>query len=218
MSYSLKEIKTDIADLSAKDFYLKHILRSHCWYFETILEIESDDIVNFTGDFKKIISDDLKINFNNIAMVGSGKIGYSLTPISPKQNKLFKEFNDDNHGDSHRKKSDVDIAIISNQLFQMFWDLLRKSYKSKYGALYQHIPTAIYRGYIDEYNLLEIEGCRKTWKDISVNSKKSLHNNLYIKHDIAYRLYRRWDDFEDYHISSLKKIMRGGSCNANTIS
>ncbi|MFA9423871.1 MAG: hypothetical protein ACERLG_09855 [Sedimentibacter sp.] len=189
--------------LSAKEFYLKHILRSDNWYFETVLGVNGSDIIHISDDFKTIVSNELGISFNNIAMVGSGKLGYSLSP-NPK--KLFLEFNDN---EKIRKISDVDIAIVSSQLFQKYWDLFRKSYKPKYAAIYNYIPREIYRGYINENHLQEVEGCRKEWNAISSTSKKSLYNDLYMKHEVTYRLYRSWEDFEEYHIQSLTKIKRG---------
>ena len=203
MTNTLDTIKQDITDLTAKQFYLKHFHRSDNWYFENVLGIPSADIIHALDDFKSIISDNLKINFNCIVMVGSGKIGYSLTPTA---SKLYKEFNNDQ---KIRKISDIDVAVVSTQLFNKYWDLLRKSYKYKYIAHYQFIPTEIYRGYINEKHLLEIEGCRKEWIQQALASKKALSTNLFIQNEVTYRIYRNWEDFEDYHVQAIKKIKRG---------
>lgn len=203
MSYTLDEIKLDIQSLPAKQFYLKHFLRSDNWYFENILGVAKSDIICVLDDFKSIISDQLKVNFNCIVMVGSGKIGYSLAPT---RKKLYKQFNND---ESVRKISDIDVAIVSDQLFNKYWELLRTSYRYKYIAQYQHIPNEIYRGYINERHLVDIEGCRKEWNEHALMSKKTLSTTLFIKNEITYRLYRSWEDFEDYHVQSINKIKRG---------
>ncbi len=206
MAYTLEDIKNDIVLLNPKEFYIKHILRSDNWYFETMLGVGKEDIIRITDDFKQIVSQSLGISFNNIAMVGSGKLGYSLSPRSARQDKLFMCFSNDSRV---RPESDIDIAIVSNQLFQTYWDLFRCSYSEVNKHLYRYISREIYRGYINEKNLLEIDGCRKYWNPISSSSKKLLHSDLYIKHEISYRLYRSWEDFEEYNIQSLEEIKRG---------
>lgn len=203
MSYQLETIQSDLTSLSARDFYLKHIVRSDNWYFENILSVQQSDIIHTVDDFKAVVSESLNISFNSIMMVGSGKIGYSLSPSSEK---LFQPFNSD---ETVRNLSDVDIAIISNELFYKYWSLFRKSYKMRYRETYTHVFNEIYRGYINEYNILEVEGCRKEWIEMASESKKSLYNNLYFKHKISYRIYRNWEDFEEYNLQSISKIKRG---------
>lgn len=38
MVYSLEDIKTDLKNLSEKQFYTKHIIRSDNWYLKSIWE------------------------------------------------------------------------------------------------------------------------------------------------------------------------------------
>jgi hypothetical protein len=131
-------------------------------------------------------------------MVGSGKIGYSLAP-----KKRFKSFELDLES---KDKSDIDSAVISNDLFKTFWDIFRRSYNVKYEYAYAHISREIYRGYINERNLCEIGNCRKEWKRMATGANKLLRSKLYLKHDITYRIYRSWEDFEEYNLASLKSI------------
>lgn len=200
MIYTIDNIKEDIKTLSAKQFYIKYLLRSDNWYFENILEYHDANLIHAIDDFKCIISDNLKVNLNCISMVGSGKIGYSLTPTTEK---LYKQFNND---EQKGILSDLDIAIVSSELFNKYWYLLRHSYKPVYSAYYERIPKEIYRGYINEKYLSNIQNCRKEWLTQSSDSKKSLTTNLYIEHEITYRLYRSWEDFENYHVQAINKI------------
>lgn len=78
MSYSLDEIKEDLLKSDIKQFYMKHIVRSENWYLENVLLVT--DIVKAVDDFKIIVSDAMGISYNSVMMVGSGKIGYSLSP------------------------------------------------------------------------------------------------------------------------------------------
>lgn len=197
MSYSLDEIRSDLAIMPVKDFYIKHILRSTYWYFETILKSDEDNAIKIADNFKEIVSKELGVSFNNIAIVGSGKLGYSL---APRPDKLFSAFSI--NGET-RKESDLDIAIISNRLFESYWDLFRKAYKSLYAYEYRYITREIYRGYINESHLDVIPLCRKEWALLANNSKRCLQNSLYIRHQIKYRIYRSWEDFEEYNILSL---------------
>jgi hypothetical protein len=200
LAYTVEEIKIDITKLPAKDFYTKHILRSDNWYFENRLGKSKEESIKKSDDFKSVVSQTLEISFNNIAIVGSSKTGCSLTPVNGKISKLFRRFNDE---------SDIDIAIVSDKLFQKYWDLFRHSYSEVNKRHYDYISRGIYRGYINEKYLSIIDGCRKEWNEKASNSKKILRNELYIQPEITYRLYRSWEDFEEYHIQSIDKIKRG---------
>lgn len=209
MVYSIDEIKKDLENLTEKQFYTKHIIRSDNWYFEKYLGRSPSDIIHLTDDYRLIISESFGISFNSVMMVGSGKIGFSLSPVGSKddKSKLFLPFNDD---ENIRKISDLDIAIISSDIFHKFWKLFRKSYKTVYQNTYNHIFNEIYRGYINERNIIEIENCRKEWNKMAFMSKKNIKENLYFKHEISYRIYRSWEDFEDYNLQNIRKIKRMG--------
>lgn len=209
MIYTLDEIKNDLRELTEKQFYTKHIIRSDNWYLQKYLEKEPDEVIRLLDDYRLIISESMGVSFNSVMMVGSGKIGYSLSPpdtTHPEKSKLFQPFNDD---ESVRKISDLDIAIISNDIFYEYWKLFRKSFKMKYITTYSHLYQELYRGYINERNILEVEGCRKEWNKTAALSKKRIHEELYFQHDISYRIYRSWEDFEDYNIQNIEKLKRG---------
>lgn len=198
MNYSLEEIKFDLEHIGVRNFYMKYIVKSYNWYFSKILNIPERELLNTIDEFKDIVSSNIGVSFNNVMMVGSGKVGFSL---SPKKN--FKAFELDSES---KKKSDIDIAIISQDLFKNFWDLYRKSYNVKFQSVYSYISREIYRGYINERNLREIDSCRKEWLALSNNSNKLLRSKLYLKHDITYRIYRSWEDFEEYNLNSLERM------------
>ena len=198
MVYTLEGIKSDLCDLEVKQFYMKYIVKSDNWYFKNILEIPDVDILHAVDEFRDIVSSNIGVSFNSVMMVGSGKTGYSLAP--KKKFKLFEQNTESS------KKSDIDIAIISNNLFESFWELYRKSYSVKYQVTYDYIAKEIYRGYINERNLCEIENCRRKWNELSIKSNKLLRSKLYLKHDITYRIYRSWEDFEEYNLLSIKSM------------
>ena len=202
MSYTLEQMKADLVSLDERQFYLKHIVRSDNWYFENVLNCSKEELAKVSDDFRMTISESLGISFNSIMLVGSGKIGYSLSPTD----KLFSPFCVD--GDA-RKASDLDVAIISSDLFHKFWWLFRKSYASKYNSWYKnYIYNGIYRGYINEKWIDAVDGCRREWSEVSAASKRKLTDKLFIQHEITYRIYRSWEDFEEYNLKNIAKIKR----------
>jgi len=63
-------------------------------------------------DFRKEICEKFKIHLQNFAIVGSSKVGFSLNPT--KFGTVFSE------------SSDVDVVLVSEELFQNLWiDLIR---------------------------------------------------------------------------------------------
>ncbi|MEK8211274.1 hypothetical protein [Paenibacillus sp. FSL L8-0463] len=173
-------------------------MKSYNWYFSKVLNVSETELIQTIDEFKDIVSSGIGVSFNNVMMVGSGKLGYSL---SPKKN--FKSFELNAESQS---KSDIDIAVISQDLFKYYWDLYRKSYNVKFESIYKYISREIYRGYINEKNLRHIDPCRKEWNELSNNSNKLLRTKLYLKHDITYRIYRSWEDFEEYNLLSIESM------------
>ena len=203
MLYPEQGIRDDLRDKSVRDFYMKYLLRSDNWYFERILQIDSKEVIHAVDDFKMIVSEALEIGYNNVVMVGSAKIGYSLSP-----KKFLKVFTDEGE-----QKSDIDIALISPYLFEHYWKVFRRAYDVTKERQYQYISRAIYRGYISDRDLYTIEECRKEWAEMSSEATRQLQGKLYFKHDIHYRIYRDWMDMEEYHIQSIEQLK--GEANHN---
>lgn len=198
MSYTIEEIKEDLNICDTKQFYMKHIVRSDNWYFENILKVPQDKIITAVDDFKIIVSEAMGISYNSIMMVGSGKTGFSLSP-----KKHLKQFTIEPTAEN---KSDIDIAIISLPIFDRLWKEFRKAYDVTNKRHYSYISREIYRGYINDKNINLIEPCRLFWKNMSIESTKTLKQNMYFKHDISYRVYRSWEDFEEYNLGSIKML------------
>ena len=202
--FEREDIVCDLQKLNVRDFYLKYLLRAENWYFEKILEIPKEDILHTVDDFKLLVSDVFGVGFNNIAMVGSGKTGYSFSPKN-----YLRPFVID--GDN---QSDIDIAIISSKLFHQYWELFRKGYDITNKRLYDFISRGIYRGYISENDIMHINECRIQWVDKSRECTKKLQRTMYFKHEIHYRIYNEWSDLEEYHKQSIigMKEKIGASC------
>ena len=194
-------LKKELLLLNPKDFYFKHIVKSYNWYFSDYLCFQPTELVDKMDYFKEIVSKRLGVNFHNIQIVGSAKLGYSLSPT-----KLFVPFHD---GNSDEKSSDIDIAIISNQLYQKYWDELRHIKKIRYmQAYYNHLTESIYRGYINEKDLKKINGICEEWEEVICPINVDLQDKLGFIHPITYRIYRNWEDLEEYQIIGISKAHR----------
>lgn len=186
MIYSLEEIQDDLKKLTEKQFYTKHIIRSDNWYFEKYLGKSPDEVIHLIDDYRLIVSESFGVSFNSVMMVGSGKLGFSMSPPDtehPENSKMFLPFNDD---ENIRKVSDLDIAIISNDIFHEYWKKFRKSYKTRFRNTYLHLYNELYRGYINERNIMEVDGCRKQWNETAAVSKKN-YGQIYIL-DMKYHI------------------------------
>lgn len=167
MTYSLDEIKRDFLTADIRQIYLKYIVRSENWYFENVLGCQQDQLIKMSDDFRLIVSESLGISFNNVLIVGSSKTGFSFSP----GDKCLAPFS---VSGEERPESDIDVAIISPELYLKFWMLFRKNYTLKNKAKYPPIYTEIYRGFINEKRISDIAGCRKEWVEISSTSKRKI--------------------------------------------
>lgn len=195
----LKEetLRTDLMSLEPKEFYMKHIMKSHNWYFSDYLHVPQSEIVDKMDYFKEIVSSNFGINFHNVQIVGSAKMGFSLSP-----QKLLRPFHDEVPG---TPSSDIDIAIISDRLYQKFWSELRDIKGLWHRYYYKHLTESIFRGYINEGDLQKISGISEEWDDLVRPINVLLQDELGFIHPITYRLYRSWDDLEEYQLIAISK-------------
>lgn len=197
-------LRKDLLMLEPKEFYLKHIVKSHNWYFSNYLKIPHDEIVDKMDYFKEIVSTNLNINFHSLQIVGSAKTGYSLSP-----KKALRPFH--NH-DGGTDSSDIDIAIISEKLYSSFWTLLRKTEGIYNQHYYKYLTASVFRGYINDKHLQKIDGIREQWDNLVAPINMALQDNLRFEHPITYRIYRNWEDLEEYQligISKTKAVLEG---------
>lgn len=194
-------LRTDLLSLEPRDFYFKHIVKSHNWYFSDYLHIDPAEIVDRMDYFKEIVSKRLNINFHNVQIVGSAKVGYSLSP-----GKLFTPFHDER---PDKPSSDIDIAIISDRMYQKYWDELRHIKKLRYmQTYYNRLTESIFRGYINEKDLLKVQDIGAEWEELTRPINVMLQDELGFVHPITYRVYRSWDDLEEYQIIGISKARR----------
>lgn len=168
---TLEKVKSDIRILNSEEFFNKYFINDDYWYFENVLHYSNDDLILKIKEFKKLISDEFHTLSSLVFLVGSAKLGFSLSP--PKNNlasKLFQTFRLDGE-----KPSDLDIAIISEPLFNMYWDTYRNAkYHLRYEVVFGYICRETYRGFINSKNLCEIDEGRKLWNNFIKNLMKQI--------------------------------------------
>lgn len=194
-------IKKDLLSLDTHDFYIKYIVKSNYWYFSDYLHIPNDEVLDILDRFKEIVSQNFHISFHSLQLVGSAKTGFSLSP-----KKILMPFHDES---DTQKASDIDIAIISENLYQYYWDKMRQTKKIHYyKTFYQRLAISIFRGYINDKVLMEISPIRKEWLSVVSPINKLLQDELRIVHPITYRIYRSWEDLEEYQIIGIEKVKK----------
>ena len=162
----------------------------------------------FKGDeskyfkLKSEISKKFNVHPNEVLMIGSGKLGFSIAP-----DKLWKPFDID---------SDIDIAIVSEAAFNYYWnelkktdiDLFRRDVKTD--SKYQEFLLYLFKGWLrpDKFNIKN--KLTREWFEY-FNSLKSI-----ISEDKEYKIsagiYKDFESFE-YHfcknITIIKNIIKG---------
>lgn len=197
---NIELLKQDLLSLETREFYIKYIVKSNYWYFSEYLHIPSDEVIDVLDRFKEIISENFHISFHSLQLVGSAKTGFSLSP-----QKALSPFHDESNS---QKSSDIDIALVSEKLYQHYWDRMRQTEKIQYRRFYRQLTASIFRGYINDKVLMEIPPIRSEWLSTISPINKLLQDELMIMHPITYRIYRSWEDLEEYQIIGIEKTKK----------
>lgn len=126
---------------------------------------------------------------NDIVMVGSGKLGFSLNP-----DHRYSEFH---------AGSDFDLAILSGRLFDQYWVGINK-YVRNYGYWRQSQKFFEYltMGWIrpDLLPQSDFEGTGEWWRFFGTLANKTVYGRKKIRAGI----YKSWEFLEAYHIGNLE--------------
>lgn len=138
----------------------------------------------------------MNIPRENLTIIGSGKIGFSLAP--------------DRFGVPFGEHSDVDVLVVSEALFDSIWlDLLRlpRSYFARLSRrnktqIHNHVEQ-IYWGRMWPNDLVRVSRAAGAW----VGAFRSLSRNPRLaRYETSGRLYRTWDHAEVYHVDRLTQL------------
>ena len=163
----------------------KHILSGIPFYFR-------EDIDKYI-ELKKEISSFFKVNLSEIILVGSARLGFSIAP-----GKRFNKFN---------LASDIDVAVISNDIFNLFWNELFRWY-DKYTSWNtkkqkDEFCNYLFQGWVRPDKMPNEFPLKKEWNKF-FNELTS--DRLFGVNSIKVGLYKSWDHLEAYHEQNVKNI------------
>lgn len=187
---NVEEMKAAIESTPAEEIYNELYISGDVWLFKKLFK---DNWFLQYDEFKKYIAKKLDVHYNNVGIVGSAKLGFSLNP-----QKDYKAFDE---------TSDVDIIIVSQRLFYEFWEqYLNDSYNLTTRIKnINYVCFCIFRKYLtldcfrnnDYYN---------DWQKKTGDFEKDIQLQFQIGNDIHYRIFESWDSVKMYYISSINQL------------
>lgn len=182
----LEQFKTDLLEVEENiDFFVSSKMLDgtpRAW---------KESNLEFT-QWRHSVAETLGVTPISVLVVGSARLGYSLNP-----EKNFKEFG---------KDSDIDIAIISPEYFEVCWSEIRKLIKDQ--TLKSHEIGNIRRLVVDRCIPLDIilphMSFGEKWAKSQDKFIEKLGENFY-QNQIAYRVYRDNTSLVDYQKESVIK-------------
>lgn len=191
----LNKIKTD----DSVELYHDLLMDNDVYIFKEICKNREQAYEKY-DEFKKYVSRKLGIHFNDIAIVGSGKIGFSCNP-----KKSFRDF---------CEESDIDLIIISSTLFNRFWSEYLEEHYSEGGiTFYKIVTSSIFRKFIslksfEDSRVGERNEFYQNWLKKTLGFQKDINLKFGITNDLNYRIYESWDAAQKYHVNSFEQLKR----------
>ncbi|RXM39499.1 hypothetical protein BOQ62_11590 [Chryseobacterium sp. CH21] len=145
----------------------------------------------------------MNAHIREVIIVGSGKLGFSIKPERDTVLYMFKDFDFNYNRDNKNEKSDLDIAIISSELFDREFKNLyhyTEGYSSSIWKDRNNLAKYVLKGRLvtrffpDDFKL------SKELKDVQSRYEK-LYGRI-----INFEIYKSWFYFETYHETNIKNI------------
>lgn len=213
----LKNIEILKSDLRKQKLTLEEVFQKHIIDGENFLFKYKLNNSELEYEVRSLIATALRVHIHEVIIVGSAKTGYSLSP-----KKLFNTFDQEfDKSKKNKDKSDLDIAIVSTELFDFigrnmfeFTDSYQK--KWEFNDYYDASNTSQFtvpinykffeyytKGWFRPdfmpigYDFCEVDSYPKLKQKVqSITGRK-----------LALGIYRDWYFFKNYHIDNLNKLM-----------
>jgi hypothetical protein len=150
--------------------------------------------------WRSLVAKELKVPAENVWIVGSAALGYSLSPYKP--GRPFQI-----GGGTQSVSSDIDIAFVDTELFTDAWNIIvqfdRTRALSSAEDTRTRIRTDVYWGLVSQHSLPTNTGpARRVLTAVGIAGRTRPLRG----HQIRCRVYRRLEDLRAYHIDSLRKL------------
>lgn len=154
-----------------------------------------DHIVKY-NEFREFFGEKFKVTPKNICLTGSGKLGFSLDPDAD-----FRPFNSE--------ESDLDIVVVSSEIFEKFWTILLNAQYSWDLKLWSGHHLNVFRKFVSfkpfkENRITEI----KEWNVKMGEIQSQFYVNFEIPNTLNYRFYRDWEAAHAYHCNGIEALRR----------
>lgn len=164
------------------------------WFFQNKFKNQSEEKYS---KFRFYMSQKFSIPPTAVMLGGSSWFGFSLSPT-----KKFRDFNEN---------SDVDIVIVSKNLFEGFWDAYLKEvvYKRLYGRPYEIIAKNTFKRFVHYEDGVDFPSSAAFYTNFEKQVSgyaKDLQLGFDFPEHIGYRIYRSWEDYNLSVIHTLKDI------------
>jgi hypothetical protein len=156
-------------------------------------------------DFKKSVAEAVGIKSNSVYIVGSAKLGYSL---SPEKRPLLKAFN---------SKSDIDVVIASDELFAQVWGSFHRARYAGYDWVEDMHGREIFRKYIVLKSDQRYPSTSEYLREVAARMrvmKRDVQDLHQIKQRVNYRLYESIDAAMVYYAWSIGMLKERLKSNA----
>lgn len=170
------------------------------WFF--VKQFTRDANQKF-ADFKLYMAQKFTTPATNIFICGSALLGYSLSP-----QKDFANFNDN---------SDIDIVIISNKMFDRFWENYFNDYvfSRLNKAAYTNTAKAVFKRFIDFHSSYsQNTKVYREWEKKTSGYQKDLQIIFNFPENVSYRIYRSYNDYKQNLIKNIYDIKNPYSAEA----
>jgi hypothetical protein len=182
----INKFKEDLSKYTSIQIVRKHIIFGEC------CKLSPQDYF----DLRSKIAKNFGLHPNQVLVVGSAKLGFSIAP--DKEYHLFSD------------ESDIDVALVSSPLFDEFWNQLF-SYKEKfpnYWDEYDEFVDYFFRGWIrpDKFPPSDLFSLTEDWWDFFQGLTSS---GRYGNYKITGGLYQSYFFLENYQkicIENVKKL------------
>jgi len=147
---------------------------------------------------KQTVSQNFDLNPQDVIMIGSAKLGFSISPL-----KRWQPFRDE---------SDIDIVIISPDIFDKLWkelydfNIKLRARTEEEDARYYKFLDYFFKGWLRPDLFPFSYTGRKEWFDFF----KSISYGEFGYYKITGAIFRSHYFYESYHIGNIREIRNGG--------